>query len=83
MSETPLCEISVSCDNLLCDSHGRAPTAKVVVHTRNFSSGPWLKYACTEMAEVQIGRSSFHIDLYAVNKSYLIVNFLMKHITAE
>lgn len=57
VSETPLCEISLSCDNLLCDSHGRAPTAKVVIHTRNSANGQWFKYACTEMAEVSFWKN--------------------------
>ena len=52
VSESPLCEISLACDNLLCDSHGRAPNAKLVVHVRNSPNSGWLKYAATEVVEV-------------------------------
>ncbi|CAG7715934.1 unnamed protein product [Allacma fusca] len=51
VSESPLCEISLACDNLLCDSHGRAPNAKLVVHVRNSQNSVWLKYASTEVVE--------------------------------
>ena len=34
-SEIPLMEVSISCDNLLCDALGRTPSCRVVVYFRN------------------------------------------------
>ncbi len=55
--ETPLLELSMSCDNLLCDALGRAPSARVVIHARN-NTGPasshhWRRIAQTEVVEVR------------------------------
>ena len=52
-SETPLCEMSLSCDNLLCDALGRSPSAKIVISVKNHQKGQqWIKYSQTEVAEV-------------------------------
>ncbi|KAJ9586081.1 hypothetical protein L9F63_020278, partial [Diploptera punctata] len=50
-SELPLCEISLACDNLLCDGHGRPPNPVLVVHVYIPSDGVWIKYSKTEVVE--------------------------------
>ncbi|XP_059080345.1 inositol polyphosphate-4-phosphatase type I A-like isoform X1 [Tigriopus californicus] len=50
-SEAPIVEISLSCDNLLCDALGRAPSARLVIHTRNPPEILWKRVAQTEIAE--------------------------------
>ena len=35
LNEIPLMEMSISCDNLLCDALGRAPSCRIVVYWRN------------------------------------------------
>ncbi|PSN35360.1 hypothetical protein C0J52_11509 [Blattella germanica] len=50
-SELPLCEISLACDNLLCDGHGRPPNPVLVVHVYIPSENVWIKYAKTEVVE--------------------------------
>ncbi|KAK7792356.1 hypothetical protein R5R35_009959 [Gryllus longicercus] len=50
-SELPLCEISLACDNLLCDGHGRPPNPVLVVHVYIPMDGVWIKYAKTEVVE--------------------------------
>ena len=49
LSEAPLCEMSLSCDNLLCDALGRSPSAKIVISLRNSSN--WSKLCQTEVSE--------------------------------
>lgn len=51
MNEIPLCELAVSCDNLMCDAYGRPPSPKVVVYVQN-SKGKCIKYATTETIEM-------------------------------
>ncbi|XP_035705264.1 inositol polyphosphate-4-phosphatase type I A isoform X2 [Folsomia candida] len=63
VSESPICEISLSADNLLCDVHGRAPSPKVVVHVRNLNTGSWVKYAVTEI----VHRSSNPVFLTTIS----------------
>ncbi|XP_014221741.1 type I inositol 3,4-bisphosphate 4-phosphatase isoform X1 [Trichogramma pretiosum] len=51
-SEIPLCEVSLSCDNLLCDGHGRPPNPVLEVDIRTVQSGSmWIKYARSEVVE--------------------------------
>ncbi|XP_069701186.1 inositol polyphosphate-4-phosphatase type I A isoform X3 [Periplaneta americana] len=50
-SELPLCEISLACDNLLCDGHGRPPNPVLVVHVYIPADAVWIKYAKTEVVE--------------------------------
>ncbi|XP_021932968.1 type I inositol 3,4-bisphosphate 4-phosphatase isoform X2 [Zootermopsis nevadensis] len=50
-SELPLCEISLACDNLLCDGHGRPPNPVLVVHVYIPTDAVWVKYAKTEVIE--------------------------------
>jgi hypothetical protein len=52
-SELPLCEISLACDNLLCDGHGRPPNPVLVVHVYISTDMVWIKYAKTEVVEVR------------------------------
>lgn len=52
-SELPLCEISLACDNLLCDGHGRPPNPVLVVHVYIPTDAVWVKYAKTEVIEVR------------------------------
>ncbi|PNF15691.1 hypothetical protein B7P43_G14251, partial [Cryptotermes secundus] len=49
--ELPLCEISLACDNLLCDGHGRPPNPVLVVHVYFATDAVWIKYARTEVVE--------------------------------
>lgn len=51
-AEVPMCEISLACDNLLCDGHGRPPTPVLEVDVQSKSSKTWIKYARTEVVEV-------------------------------
>ncbi|XP_067004000.2 inositol polyphosphate-4-phosphatase type I A [Anabrus simplex] len=62
-SELPLCEISLACDNLLCDGHGRPPNPVLVVHVYIPNDGVWIKYAKTEVVE----RSSNPVFLNTVS----------------
>ncbi|KAK6627289.1 hypothetical protein RUM44_009766 [Polyplax serrata] len=48
-SEVPICEVSISCDNLLCDGHGRPPNPVVLVHVFLPIENVWIKYAKTEV----------------------------------
>eukprot|EP00095_Tigriopus_kingsejongensis_P011180 maker-scaffold456_size166325-snap-gene-0.28 protein:Tk11180 transcript:maker-scaffold456_size166325-snap-gene-0.28-mRNA-1 annotation:"type i inositol- -bisphosphate 4-phosphatase-like" len=50
-SESPLVEISLACDNLLCDALGRAPSARLVIHVRSPPEILWKRIAQTEIAE--------------------------------
>ncbi|KAK9500917.1 hypothetical protein O3M35_002081 [Rhynocoris fuscipes] len=50
-SELPICEVSLSCDNLLCDGHGRPPNALVIAHVFIPSAAVWLKYSSTEVVQ--------------------------------
>jgi hypothetical protein len=51
-SELPLCEISLACDNLLCDGHGRPPNPVLIIHVYIPTDVVWIKYAKTEVVEV-------------------------------
>ncbi|XP_014473964.1 PREDICTED: type I inositol 3,4-bisphosphate 4-phosphatase isoform X1 [Dinoponera quadriceps] len=50
-AEVPMCEISLACDNLLCDGHGRPPTPVLEIDVQSKSSKTWIKYARTEVVE--------------------------------
>lgn len=50
--ELPLCEVSLSCDNLLCDGHGRPPNPVLLVNVYLPEDRVLLKYAKTEVIEV-------------------------------
>ncbi|XP_050466235.1 inositol polyphosphate-4-phosphatase type I A isoform X4 [Cataglyphis hispanica] len=50
-AEVPMCEISLACDNLLCDGHGRPPTPVLEIDVQSRSSKTWIKYARTEVIE--------------------------------
>ncbi|XP_073974232.1 inositol polyphosphate-4-phosphatase type I A isoform X1 [Rhodnius prolixus] len=50
-SELPICEVSLSCDNLLCDGHGRPPNPIVAAHVFIPSAAVWLKYSNTEVVQ--------------------------------
>ncbi|XP_050509699.1 inositol polyphosphate-4-phosphatase type I A [Diabrotica virgifera virgifera] len=51
VTEIPLCEVSFSCDNLLCDGHGRPPNPSLVVDVFIPSSKFWVQYGRTEVIE--------------------------------
>jgi hypothetical protein len=70
-SEAPLCEMSLSCDNLLCDALGRSPSAKIVISLKSHQKGHcWIKYCQTEVAEVSYSQWSQNNQ----NKSILFVS---------
>ncbi|XP_078042507.1 inositol polyphosphate-4-phosphatase type I A isoform X2 [Augochlora pura] len=50
-AEIPMCEISLTCDNLLCDGHGRPPNPVLEVDVQPKGSKTWIKYARTEVME--------------------------------
>lgn len=49
-----MCEISLACDNLLCDGHGRPPNPVLEVDVQTSRSKTWIKYARSEVVEVNI-----------------------------
>ncbi|CAB3226200.1 unnamed protein product [Arctia plantaginis] len=50
MNEVPLCELALSCDNLLCDTHGRPPSPLIVIYVR-YDKGLCVRYGATEIVE--------------------------------
>ncbi|XP_072930863.1 inositol polyphosphate-4-phosphatase type I A isoform X2 [Epargyreus clarus] len=50
MNEVPLCELAISCDNLLCDAHGKPPSPLIVLYVR-YHKGFCVKYGTTEIVE--------------------------------
>ncbi|XP_008208187.1 inositol polyphosphate-4-phosphatase type I A isoform X5 [Nasonia vitripennis] len=50
-AEIPMCEISLACDNLLCDGHGRPPNPVLEVDVQTCHAKTWVKYARTEVVE--------------------------------
>ncbi|XP_015178952.1 PREDICTED: type I inositol 3,4-bisphosphate 4-phosphatase isoform X2 [Polistes dominula] len=50
-AEIPMCEVSLACDNLLCDGHGRPPNPVLEVDVQLKRSKTWIKYARTEVVE--------------------------------
>ena len=44
--------MSVACDNLLCDGHGRQPNPRLAVNVLIEQSNIWVRYAHTEILEV-------------------------------
>ncbi|XP_018570173.1 type I inositol 3,4-bisphosphate 4-phosphatase isoform X2 [Anoplophora glabripennis] len=51
IAEVPLCEVSLACDNLLCDGHGRPPNPTLVVDVYMPSYKFWVQYGRTEIIE--------------------------------
>ncbi|XP_026822038.1 type I inositol 3,4-bisphosphate 4-phosphatase isoform X3 [Rhopalosiphum maidis] len=49
LTKVPLCEICFSCDNLMCDGHGRSPNPAIVVSICIPSENIWINYANTEV----------------------------------
>lgn len=52
IAEVPVCETVISCDNLLCDGHGRPPNPTVIVQISDPSRLSWVRYGRTEVIEV-------------------------------
>lgn len=48
----PICEVVISCDNLLCDGHGRPPNPTVIVQISEPNRLSWIRYGRTEVIEV-------------------------------
>ncbi|XP_031346437.1 inositol polyphosphate-4-phosphatase type I A isoform X2 [Photinus pyralis] len=59
ISELPLCEISLACDNLLCDGHGRPPNPTILIDIYMSSAKVWVQYARTEIIERSSNPSFF------------------------
>lgn len=53
-TEVSICESAISCDNLVCDAHGKPPSPSIVVQVRMSQSGGWIKYGRTEVIEVRL-----------------------------
>ncbi|XP_025832000.1 type I inositol 3,4-bisphosphate 4-phosphatase isoform X2 [Agrilus planipennis] len=51
VSEIPLCEISLACDNLLCDGHGRPPNPTLVIDVYMAANKCWVQYSRSEVVE--------------------------------
>lgn len=51
MNEVPLCELALSCDNLLCDTHGRPPSPLIVIYVK-YDKGLCVRYGATEIVDV-------------------------------
>lgn len=51
-SELPLCEVSLTCDNLLCDGHGRPPNPTLTIDVYMPFVKFWVAYGNTEVIEV-------------------------------
>ncbi|XP_017773749.1 PREDICTED: type I inositol 3,4-bisphosphate 4-phosphatase isoform X1 [Nicrophorus vespilloides] len=51
LSELPLCEVALACDNLLCDGHGRPPNPTLVIDVYMPSVKIWVQYGRTEIIE--------------------------------
>ncbi|XP_031628041.1 inositol polyphosphate-4-phosphatase type I A isoform X2 [Contarinia nasturtii] len=51
ISEVPICEAVISCDNLLCDGHGRPPNPTVIVQISEQNRLSWIRYGRTEVIE--------------------------------
>lgn len=69
MTEIPLCELALSCDNLLCDANGKPPSPVLVVYTRH-SKGVCIKYGTTEIVEVSL----LNLILLHHSSIYLYIN---------
>lgn len=74
MNEVPLCELALSCDNLLCDAYGRPPSPLIVIYVK-YSKGLCVKYGTTEIVEVSI---KFVIKLSYIYKNnvYIFIIYL-------
>ncbi|RZC36984.1 PH domain containing protein, partial [Asbolus verrucosus] len=44
IAEVPICEVSLACDNLLCDGHGRPPNSYLDVDVYLSSAKCWIQY---------------------------------------
>lgn len=51
ITEVPICETALACDNLLCDGHGRPPNPSIVIHLTIARREGWVKYGRTEVIE--------------------------------
>ncbi|KAJ3662062.1 hypothetical protein Zmor_006427 [Zophobas morio] len=51
VAEVPICEISLACDNLLCDGHGCSPNPSIVIDVYMSSAKLWVQYGRTEIIE--------------------------------
>ncbi|XP_066249829.1 inositol polyphosphate-4-phosphatase type I A isoform X1 [Euwallacea similis] len=51
ISEVPMYEMAMACDNLLCDGHGRPPNPTLVVDVYMAAQKTWVQYGRTEIIE--------------------------------
>ncbi|CAB3379897.1 Hypothetical predicted protein [Cloeon dipterum] len=58
--EAPLCEVSFSCDNLLCDGHGKPPNPMLCLHVFMPYEGRWVQYARTEVVKCNSNPNFLH-----------------------
>lgn len=64
IAEVPVCETVISCDNLLCDGHGRPPNPTVIVQISEPNRLSWIRYGRTEVIEVM-----YCFIIYLTNES--------------
>ncbi|KAJ2954177.1 hypothetical protein O0L34_g2411 [Tuta absoluta] len=50
INEVPICELALSCDNLLCDVNGMPPSPILIAYVK-FHRGLCVRYGATEIAE--------------------------------
>lgn len=78
----PICEVVISCDNLLCDGHGRPPNPTVIVQISEPNRLSWIRYGRTEVIEVMyfpefgICFFSFNFLLYFEKKAGCVLEKL-------
>ncbi|XP_059468525.1 inositol polyphosphate-4-phosphatase type I A isoform X2 [Neocloeon triangulifer] len=58
--EAPLCEVSFSCDNLLCDGHGKPPNPMLSLHVFMPFEGRWVQYGRTEVIKCNSNPNFLH-----------------------
>lgn len=61
-------EVSISCDNLICNIAGKAPNPAVVIQIKDKAMQRWINYGKTEMIEV----CTYILKLFKLTVSYLI-----------
>jgi inositol polyphosphate-4-phosphatase len=67
IAEVPICEISLACDNLLCDGHGCPPNPSLVVDVYMPTAKLWVQYGRTEIIEVG--------TVFSLHYFYYIISF--------
>lgn len=70
-----MCEVSLACDNLLCDGHGRPPTPVLEIDVQSKFSKTWIKYARTEVVEVTTENPRFSFPSFVIAQTFSYLSF--------